>query len=166
MCGRRRCWLHLTARHRAAPRQVNHSEKYLQRVTKIFAAVRFSEELLDKEVRESVALGKMYRELQRHVNCWDRTKVATFTSIYIYLHLPTLTANNIMESFVWTPLDYRCLMQFSVHLDFTFVSMNIFGGFYESFLLYRKCQVSWQWKVCHMETKQKLQSFRKCTKRN
>ena len=34
------------------------------------------------------------------------------------------------------------------------------------FLLYRECQVSWQWKVCHMETKQKLQSFRKCTKRN
>ena len=47
----------------------------MQRVTKIFAAVRFSEELLDKEVRESVALGKMYRELQRHVNCWDRSKV-------------------------------------------------------------------------------------------
>ena len=87
VCGRRWCWLHLTARHRAAPRQVNHSEKYLQRVTKIFAAVRFSEELLDKEVRESVALGKMYRELQRHVNCWDRTKVATFTSFYTYQHL-------------------------------------------------------------------------------
>ena len=52
-------------------------KKYLQCVTKIFAAVRFSEELLDKEVRESVALGKMYRELQRHVNCWDRTKVPT-----------------------------------------------------------------------------------------
>ena len=80
VCGRRGCWLHLTTWHGAAPRQVNHRGKYLQRVTKIFAAVRFSEELLDKEVRESVALGKMYRELQRHVNCWDRSKVTTFLS--------------------------------------------------------------------------------------
>ena len=63
-------------------------KKYLQCVTKIFAAVRFSEELLDKEVRESVALGKMYRELQRHVNCWDRSKVPTYTSI---LSTPTNT---------------------------------------------------------------------------
>ena len=68
----------------------------MQRVTKIFAAVRFSEELLDKEVRESVALGKMYRELQRHVNCWDRTKVP-----------------------------YTPTAQFSVLLVFTFVSMNM-----------------------------------------
>lgn len=162
VCGRRGCWLHLTARHRAAPRQVNHRQKYLQRVTKIFAAVRFSEELLDKEVRESVALGKMYRELQRHVNCWDRSKVPTYTSI---LSTPTNTYNNIMERFVRTPLDYWCfLMQFSVHLDF--LSPWIWRLLLFVFVIYRKCQVSWQWKVCHMETKQKLQSFRKCTKRN
>ena len=30
---------------------------------------RFSEELLDTELRESVMLGKMYRELQRQINC-------------------------------------------------------------------------------------------------
>ena len=36
---------------------------------------RFSEELLDTELRESVRLQKMYRELQRQVNCWDKHKV-------------------------------------------------------------------------------------------
>ena len=30
---------------------------------------RFSEELLDVELRESVRLGKMYRQLQRQINC-------------------------------------------------------------------------------------------------
>ena len=30
---------------------------------------RFSEELLDMELRESVRLGKMYRQLQRQINC-------------------------------------------------------------------------------------------------
>ena len=30
---------------------------------------RFSEQLLDMELRESVRLGKMYRELQRQINC-------------------------------------------------------------------------------------------------
>lgn len=37
---------------------------------------RFSEELLDTELRESVRLQKMYRELQRQVNCWDKHKVS------------------------------------------------------------------------------------------
>ena len=46
---------------------------------------RFSEmELLDSELRESVRLQKMYRELQRQVNCWDRNKVRTPPN-YIYL---------------------------------------------------------------------------------
>ena len=36
---------------------------------------RFSEELLDTELRDSVQLQKMYRELQRQINCWDRSKV-------------------------------------------------------------------------------------------
>ena len=36
----------------------------------------FSEELLDTELRESVRLQKMYRELQRQVNCWDKHKVS------------------------------------------------------------------------------------------
>ena len=36
---------------------------------------RFSEELLDTELRDSVQLQKMYRELQRQINCWDRNKV-------------------------------------------------------------------------------------------
>ena len=30
---------------------------------------RFSEQLLDMELRESVRLGKMYRQLQRQINC-------------------------------------------------------------------------------------------------
>ena len=36
---------------------------------------RFSEELLDTELRDSVQLQKMYRELQRQINCWHRSKV-------------------------------------------------------------------------------------------
>ena len=39
---------------------------------------RFSEELLDTELRDSVQLQKMYRELQRQINCWDRSKVGGF----------------------------------------------------------------------------------------
>jgi len=39
---------------------------------------RFSEELLDTELRESVRLQKMYRELQRQVNCWDKHKVSHY----------------------------------------------------------------------------------------
>ena len=55
---------------------------------------RFSEELLDTELRDSVQLQKMYRELQRQINCWDRSKVRAsnikttlFFSLYKILYL-------------------------------------------------------------------------------
>ena len=44
---------------------------------------RFSEELLDTELRDSVQLQKMYRELQRQINCWDRNKVLSSSVLTI-----------------------------------------------------------------------------------
>ena len=43
---------------------------------------RFSEQLLDLELRESVRLGKMYRQLQRQINCRSFALYVALNSVF------------------------------------------------------------------------------------
>ena len=78
---------------------------------------RFSEELLDTELRDSVQLQKMYRELQRQINCWDRSKVrASNIKTTLFFSLYKILVSHFIFVLVAVSVSHKGSLSISRHL--------------------------------------------------